>query len=358
MPAASLHRRLVSVGVGIVVVSAVVLDVVLFVTLRSELAGAALGKLVVIEVVATLLAAGLAGVLLHRVTEVVLRPLEKMLDVVRRQTAGHRGERLRPQSCECLLGVLGRAYDEMVDAQDAALAESQAARDRSRRFLADAAHQIRTPIAGIQACAETLLRRSRSADPDEERLLSEMLHETSSAGRLVSDLLQAARLDQGVHLEPTPCDVVALCRREVERIQCLEPVLEVTTEALGCNGERPLLDARALHDIVANLLDNARRHAISRVAVTVRRGEGSVEVHVADDGPGLSPELAERVFERFVSLDGQGGSGLGLSIAQELARAHGGDLRYQGSGFVVSLPWVPEPASGEVDNSSARALLR
>ena len=344
----SLHRRLVAAGVIVVLLLAGVLDVLVYASARSELTQVSLRRLVIIEALVTLAAAGLAAVLLAWVADVTLRPLEKMLGVVRRQTAGQRGERIQPDKCVCLMGVLGRAYDEMLDAQETAIAETQAARDRSRRFLADAAHQIRTPIAGIQAGAETLLRRSRSGGGDEERLLMEMLQETSRVGRLVSDLLQAARLDQGVHLSPAPCDLVGVCRHEVERVQRLEPTLSVTAAAPGWNGERPDLDVKAVHDIVANLLDNARRHAASRVSLVVVRGDGTVEVRVADDGPGLAPEMAASMFERFVSLDGQGGSGLGLPIAQELAQAHGGDVSYDGHQFVAQLPWAVEE-SGDVD---------
>lgn len=360
----SLHRRLVGVGVVVVLVVAVVLDVFVYLSVRSQLGGtlapdaldAALRRTLAVEVVATLLAAGLAAVLLRWVADVALRPLEKMLGVVRRQTAGHRGERIRPDKCVCIMGMLGRAYDDMLDAQEQAIAETQAARDRSRRFLADAAHQIRTPITGIQASAETLLRRSRPHDPDEEQLLTQLLQETSRVGRLVGDLLRAARADQGMNLTPTPCDLPAVCRHEADRVQRLEPALAVIMLAPAWDGARPLLDVKAVHDIVANLLDNARRHARSRISVTVVKLDSTVEVRVADDGPGLSDELAPRVFERFVSLDGQGGSGLGLPIAQELARAHGGDLGYQDRTFVVTLPWNPEPnpRPGPAEDQTAR----
>jgi len=302
---------------------------------------ASLRRLLAIEALVTVLAAGVAVVLLSWVARVTLRPLQKMLGVVRSQTTGRTGERIRPVSCRCLMGVLGRAYDEMLDAQEAAIAETRAARDRSQRFLADAAHQLRTPVAGIQACAETLLRRSRAGNLEEQRLLTEMRQETARTGRLVRDLLQAARLDQGMHLQPAPCDVVAVCRHEVERVGRADPTLAVTTEVTGWNGQRPALDARALHEIVGNLLDNARRHAASQIKVSVDRTEATVEVRVADDGPGVPDDAAESIFERFVSLDGRGGSGLGLPIAQDLARAHGGDIRYEDHQFVVTLPWSP-----------------
>lgn len=89
---------------------------------------------------------------------------------------------------------------------------------------------------------------------------------------------------------------------------------------------------------MANLLDNARRHAHSRIDVVITPGRDRIELRVADDGPGVPVELTERVFGRFVSLDGLGGSGLGLPIARDLARACGGDLTYEDGGFVLHLP--------------------
>lgn len=357
----SLHRRMVAAGALVVLLLALVLDIVVFVSVRSELLANlgrggdrlpasqasvddALRRLLAVEALVTVLATACAALLMGWVADVALKPLEKMLGVVRRQAAGVRGERIRPDKCVCIMGMLGRAYDDMVDAQETAIAETQAARDRSRRFLADAAHQIRTPVAGIQAGAETLLRRSRAGDADEQQLLTDMLKETSRVGRLVGDLLQAARADQGMNLQPAPCDLHALCRHEVDRVQRLEPSLAVTVAAPGWDGQRPLLDAKAVHDIVANLLDNARRHAGSRIAVTVAKVDDTVEVTVADDGPGLADAEASSAFERFVSLDGAGGSGLGLPIAVELARAHGGDLQYRDRAFVIVLPWSPAPA--------------
>ncbi|MEJ7764120.1 MAG: HAMP domain-containing sensor histidine kinase [Acidimicrobiales bacterium] len=363
-PTPSLHRRLVGVSVAFVVVSIIALDVLVYLSVRDTLAAnpglppasvdASLRRLVAIEAVGAVVAAGLVALLLSWVARVTLRPLQKMLGVVRSQTVARTGERIRPVKCRCLMGELGRAYDEMLDAQEAAIAETNAARDRSQRFLADAAHQIRTPVAGIQAGAETLLRQSRSSNGDEQRLLTEMLQETSRVGRLVTDLLQAARLDQGMQLEPAPCDVVAVCRHEADRVQRVEPSLTVTTDAPGWNGQRPALDARAVHEIVGNLLDNARRHARSRVEVSVIGSTGSIEVRVGDDGPGLPDQATARVFERFVSLDGRGGSGLGLPIAQDLARAHGGDIRYEAGQFVVTLPSAPDASDAAPEQRQRR----
>ena len=237
-----------------------------------------------------------------------------------------------------LIALVNRAFAQKLAAQERALAETRRSRDRSRRFLADVTHQIRSPIAGIQAAAETLLRQSPAGDSEGQVLLTGLVRETSRVGRLVVDLLQAARLDEGLHLDLEPCDVAAVCYHEVERVKEREPALRITVDAVGWDSPWPALDTGAVHDMVGNLLENARRHARSRIEVTVRRKSGLVEVRVADDGPGLPGEAAERVFERFVSLDGHGGSGLGLPIARELARAHGGDVRYHDGAFLVTLP--------------------
>ncbi|MFN2607377.1 MAG: ATP-binding protein [Acidimicrobiales bacterium] len=219
--------------------------------------------------------------------------------------------------------------------------ESEAA---SRRFLADAAHQLRTPLAGIRANAETLLRGSGEEERDE--LLLNVVRETSRAGRVMAGLLRLARVDSGEVLTFRPCDVAAVCADEVLRCRALSPELEVDVQVAATSGRRPRLDADVVREVVANLLDNARRHAGSRVAVVVDEGPETVEVRVTDDGPGLAGAAVERAFERFVSLDGQGGSGLGLPIARGLARAHGGDLLYD-DGFVLRLPaQAPEVGCG------------
>ena len=236
---------------------------------------------------------------------------------------------------------LSATLDATLVSLEEALEQARASEARSRSFLADAAHQLRTPMAGIRACAETLLRGPAPSERD--GLLADMVRETSRASRLMTGLLRMARLDQGAELHPAPCALRELCCDEVERIGVLAPDLEVVVEAAALD-PRPTLDAAAVREIVANLLDNARRHACRRITVSLACREGSVEVRVADDGPGVAPGMEEQVFDRFVSLDNRGGSGLGLPIARGLARAHGGDLTYEASSFVLRLPLTPRSA--------------
>jgi len=222
----------------------------------------------------------------------------------------------------------------------------QAARDseaRSRSFLAVAAHQLRTPIAALSASVEALLLEG--ADPGQERLLANVARETSRLGRLVASLLRTARLDQGESLRAVPVDLVDLCERELDRarqLSSLEWRLVMERETPG----EVVLDAEATRESLGNLLDNARRHARTRVDVQVSAENGHVALTILDDGPGLPSGAETRAFERFVTLDGRGGSGLGLAIARELARRQGGDLVYDRKAFVLTLPIVEAQTGG------------
>jgi signal transduction histidine kinase len=238
---------------------------------------------------------------------------------------------------------LANTLDVTLRSLEDALGEAREQEARSRRFLADAAHQLRTPLAGIRACAEAL---PRASPPEREQLLATLVGESSRAARLVSALLTLARLDKGGALLPRPCDLLALCRKEAERAHSRAPHLAIGVQASGVAAtEQPELDPDAVSDILDALLDNALRWAAHEVEVRVAVGERLVELWVRDDGPGLPDDLVERAFERFVSLDRRGGAGLGLPIARELARVHGGELSYEQHTFVVRLPVAREAAA-------------
>lgn len=240
------------------------------------------------------------------------------------------------------------SLDASLAAHEMALAEAHEAVARSRRFLADAAHQLRTPVAGIQAAAENLLRGVDR--PLHDRLLYDLVRETVRASRLMGSLLRAARLDEQEPLSPVPCDVVSLCAEEVDRAWGLAPDLEFGFKAGELPSDWPELDPDAVREILGNLLDNARRYAAGRIEVSLERSGAGVAIRVTDDGPGVPPGWEERIFDRFASVGKQGGSGLGLAIARELARAHGGDLSYVSGGFVLQLdvPGWPGPPADPV----------
>lgn len=230
---------------------------------------------------------------------------------------------------------LAATLDATLDELQGAAREARASEEAARRFLADAAHQLRTPMTGIRACAETLLRGASPEDAD--RLLVTMVRETSRGARLVASLLRMARLDQGLPLGREPVDLVGACADEVQRLTLLAPHLEVRLDVRGAPATRVRADRAGCEEVISNLGDNALRHARGAVDVVVETSAEQVRVTVLDDGPGVPAEAREQVFERFVSLDGAGGSGLGLPIARSLARAMGGDLVYA-DGFVLTVP--------------------
>lgn len=218
---------------------------------------------------------------------------------------------------------------------EAVVAESRATEAKLRRFVADAAHQLRTPMTAIQASAEALLRGASGEQRD--TLLANVVRETSRSARLIADLLTLARLDEGEVLQPARADLVAICRDEINRAWSLAPHLDVVLRAPATESWVEV-DDHAVREILSNLLDNARRHASSEIAVVLVTSDEDVQVRVSDDGTGVAPDVVEPIFERFATFDSLGGSGLGLAIGRDLARAHGGDLVYEEAAFVLRLP--------------------
>jgi two-component system, OmpR family, sensor kinase len=280
-------------------------------------------------------------------TDRLLRPLDDVIETAREIARGRTGARLGTgglgtggQGTE--LGRLAEAFDEMLDSQEAAVTAARTEEARSRRFVADAAHQLRTPIAGLRAATEALLHDPETADRD--RLLAHLAREASRTGRLLDALLRVAEQDRGDAPVTSSADLVALVRDEIARQHPLAPRLTFDLAAPStCWLET---DVDGVREAMANLLDNARRHARERIEVTLERSDHAVTVRVADDGPGLGPGSEEHVFERFVSLDGRGGAGLGLAIARATARAQDGDLRWVDGAFELTLPATDDRAEG------------
>jgi signal transduction histidine kinase len=213
---------------------------------------------------------------------------------------------------------------------------------RERRLVADASHELRSPLAGVRALLET-----EPDDPLERRQnRAEALAALSRLETASEDLLTLARSDRGA-MEGTarPVDLDEIVLRQVELLEPTEAV-EIGTETVS--GGQVLGREADLERLVENLLTNALRHARSRIDVSVTEADGSVELVVGDDGPGVPVPDRERVFERFTRLDDarsaeHGGAGLGLSIVQAVAVAHGGSVAVEdaaagGAAFHVRLP--------------------
>lgn len=289
-----------------------------------------------------------------------LRPLDRMSVAARSVAAGDRDRRLRPTRPDTEIGRVAAAFDDMLD--DVVGAEQAAldAETRLRAFLSDAAHELRTPVAGMRAAAETLIRADLDG-PDRELLATRVVHEASRASRLVDDLLTMARVDQGLELRPRSVDLRELLAAETERMRRVHPGLRVDLRAPS-EPVPVVVDADRIAQVVANLVDNAARATAGAGRLRIELVAGSRDtaaVSVVDDGPGVPDADRERIFERLVRLDparaARTGAGLGLPIARGIARAHGGDVVCErdadGARFVVSLPLgaavrddVPAPA--------------
>ncbi|GAA2546142.1 HAMP domain-containing sensor histidine kinase [Pseudonocardia hydrocarbonoxydans] len=300
-----------------------------------------------------LLSAGalaVAGIVTLVTTRVALAPLDGMTALARSITRGDRGRRLAPDRTDTELGRTAAAFDDMLDALEGAERQARDSEARTRRFVADAAHELRTPLAGVQAVAEAAVAPGLDAE-ERDRLHLLLLRESHRAGRLVDDLLAMARIDAGIELRPEPVDLLALARTEVDRVRLRAPGRDIEVSGTPVTVHA---DPARLAQVLANLLDNAQRHG----AVEVRVGPGPL-VRVADDGPGVAPADRERIFDRLVRLDESrtahdGGAGLGLAIARGIARASGGDLRCVepppggGAVFELTLPADQSSSSGGV----------
>lgn len=314
------------------------------------LASAADVRRTLAQVRTTLLVGGalvlmLAAIALGPVIGRALRPLDSMTSTARSITAGNRGRRLRPDRPGTELGRTAIAFDAMLDEVEGAEAKALAAETRLRHFLSDAAHELRTPLAGVQAAAERLLL----AEPDRsqrEQLSVTVIRETRRASRLVEDMLTMARIDQGLDLNREPVDLFGLTQRVVATKQLRHPDARITVDGSRVEAD---VDSDRYTQVLDNLLDNAVHAAgpHARIRVLVSAEATSALVDVNDNGPGVRPDDAERIFDRLVRIDpsgaSHGGFGFGLPIARGIARAHGGDLAYlvsdePGAHFRFSLP--------------------
>lgn len=225
---------------------------------------------------------------------------------------------------------------------------------RQSRFVSDASHELKSPIAAVRAHLEVGLAYPDSANWTETARAS--LTDVIALQRLVDDLLTLAQLPAGTRLsrhEPVDLDDVIL--REAERLRTRA---RVRVDLRGVSAGQTSGDRTHLARAIRNLLDNAERHAISTVRLSVHESGSTVEVAVADDGPGVPAHDRERIFERFARLDGArvrtGGAGLGLAIAREIVENHGGTLHVEdnhpGARFVIRLPaGSPSPQSHHVE---------
>jgi two-component system OmpR family sensor kinase len=284
--------------------------------------------------VGTVLAASLA----HLMAQHALRPARQIARTADSIRSGDLGRRIRYGGPRDELGRLA-------DLLDASFAELEQAAERQRRFVADASHELRTPVATIRAHVE-LLRGWASADPvAREQALASLDQAGRTAGRLVEDLLFLAQLDR---LPTPPRAPTRLDQVVVDAVRDTQPLRpEVAIRVTRLDEALLLGDEQRLRQLLVNLFANGQRVTPHGGEVTVRlvADHASAELAVSDEGPGIAPEQLELIFERFHTADARraGGAGLGLAIAREIAHRHGGEVRAAnlpagGAVFRVTLP--------------------
>lgn len=253
------------------------------------------------------------------------------------------------------IGRVGTALNTLLDHIDASLEARQRNEERMRRFVADASHELRTPLASIRGYSELTLRNP-DLDETTQTALARIQAQSLRMSALVDDLLLLARLEEGQELVSGTVDIAALARDATADAQAAGPehawVLRTPPDPVTVVG-----DEARLHQVLANLLANARTHTPAGTTVTVqveRDGDGA-RVTVHDDGPGIDPGIAGELFERFARADrsrarGTGGTGLGLAIARAIVDAHGGAIHVTSqpgdTAFTVSLPPHPSRETG------------
>jgi signal transduction histidine kinase len=276
------------------------------------------------------------------VVDRALAPVEAIRREVDGITAGELHRRVPVPASGDEIAGLARTMNRML----ARLEDSQL---RQRRFVSDASHELRSPIASIRQQVEVAQRHPDRVTLPE--LADAVLEEDLRLQRLTEDLLLLARADEGTGWAAADeVDLDDLVAEEARRLRA-DGRLAVDLSGIGAGRVRG--DAALLRRMVGNLVDNAARHAWSRVAVGVREDGSRVVLQVDDDGPGIPDEQRERVFERFVRLDDArsrdgGGAGLGLAIVAEVAAAHGGRASVRssplgGARLEVNLPAAPSP---------------
>ncbi len=276
-------------------------------------------------------------------------------------------ERVAPEDTDphTEVGKVGLALNELLDHVDDALNARHESEQRVRQFVADASHELRTPLASIRGYAELTKREREPVPASVVHALGRVESEATRMSSLVEDLLLLARLDAGRPLDTASVDLTEIAINAVSDAHAASPEhkwrLELPDEPVIVQG-----DGQRLHQILANLLANARVHTVpgTTVLTSITREPGRVRLSVHDDGPGVPAELQKSVFQRFARGDSSrnraaGSTGLGLSIVAAVAGAHGGTVELTSkpsdTTFSVVLPDLAGPASVPAPTTAHRA---
>ena len=279
-----------------------------------------------------------------------LRPLEDAEKTAGEIASGNLSARMPDANPSTEVGRLVTSLNTMLARIEEAFAVRTESENKLRRFVADASHELRTPITAIRGFSELHRQGAVTGEKETTELIARIENESKRMGSLVEDLLLLARLDQAREMESKPVDINKVVEDAVISARAAGPEHPVTLNSTNTE-IFTLGDEVRIHQVVANLLANARTHtpAGTPITVTVGSTESGIEITVADKGPGLSADDQKKIFERFYRTDasrvrtGSDGSGLGLSIVDAVMRAHGGSVTVQskpgeGALFTLLLP--------------------
>ena len=286
----------------------------------------------------------------RKVIKVGLRPLATVEATAERIAEGDLTARLPDFKPNTEVGRLVSALNTMLGRIEGSFAARLESESKLRRFVADASHELRTPITAIRGFAELHRQGAVSGEEKTKELIGRIEDESKRMSSLVEDLLLLARLDQSREMKSEPVNISQLVLEAVESARAAGPNHEVKYEK-STEDIYALGDTLRIHQVVANLLANARTHtpAGTKIDVSVNQSESGVHVRVADNGPGLSQADQAKIFERFyradtsrVRNDGEG-AGLGLSIVDSVMRAHAGNVSVEselgkGAAFTLFFP--------------------
>lgn len=264
----------------------------------------------------------LASALGYALATLALRPVEAMSARAARITLEHSGERLPIPAADDEIGRLGRTLNEM-------LARIEASIDRERAFVADAGHELRTPIAILRGELELGMRPDRDRDEAREAMRS-AIEEADRLQRLAEDLLMLARSEEArIAIEPRPVAVGELLARTRSRFAGMAAAEGRAIET-ECDATLSWsLDPGRIETVLGNLVENALRHGAGTIRLGARDDQGELVIVAADEGPGFPPQFADQAFDRFARAESgrtSSGAGLGLAIVKAVVEAHGGTV--------------------------------
>lgn len=278
-----------------------------------------------------------------------LTPLSKLVDTVGKVDAGRLSIRVPEGQGQEEIDRLSSSFNDMLRGLEQSFRSEREAKERMRRFVADASHELRTPMTSIHGFLEVLLRGA-SKDPGQlERALVSMHGETRRINKLVEDLLLLAKLDQAPEIALAKRDLASLVQEMEPQLRLLAGERDLTIETpAGCEC---LMDADRMKQVILNLFHNAVQHTPpegGRLHIELECGGEEVVLAVEDNGPGIAGEHLTRIFDRFYRIDSSrtrkaGGSGLGLAISKSIVESFGGTIRVAstpgtGTEFRIILP--------------------